>query len=274
MLFQIHSVFIQPIKMEKRNTTGICEEFNSEIGCSKGDKCLKLHLKIYENSLESLHNECITLLSQRLQNSLNFGQFTDFEIILGFEKKKILTHRMVLHATSPFFQKFFDKNPNEKSYYFKDFDYQYFQVILKWMYSGDINYINIDNALETLLISDILEISFLRECCCEIFSTKSIYLIESKQFLKFSFEIIKTFISSDNFSVSDEFLLFQRIVQWAEGDKKKIEKLKPYIRFTLIPIENLEIIEKQGYLNSNELNSILKKKIKKEIKKEKKLNIL
>eukprot|EP01080_Neovahlkampfia_damariscottae_P009241 gene9241-1327_t len=235
-----------------QKNTEVCVDFNSENGCTKGQDCSKLHLKIYENSLESLHNECITSLSNRLLSSFNFGHYTDFELILGFKKLKVQTHRMVLYSSSPFFQKFFDENPNETSYYFKNFEFQDFQEVLRWMYSGDIVNINLDNALEILLISDALEIPFLRECCCEIFSSKSEYLLESKQFLKFSFDIIKTFLSSEYFYISDEYSLFQRIVQWAEGNKEKIESLKKYIRFTLMPIENLEIIEKQGYLNSKE----------------------
>jgi hypothetical protein len=124
--------------------------------------------------------------------------------------------------------------------------------------------------LDVLFISDVLEIPFLLKICCELFSTKSETLLESKVFLKFSPNVVMLFISSDYFYIKDEFLLFQRIIQWAKGDKKKVESMKPFVRFTLIPIDNLLLIEKQGYLSVNEMNSIYKRIIKKELENERK----
>jgi hypothetical protein len=228
------------------------------------------HQTSFENSFESTQNESLEKLSQRLLSSFSFGHFTDFEVTIGFKKERIQAHRMVLYASSNYFQNYFTNNPNSTTIHFDDFEIHPFIEVLRWMYSGDNNRIDSNNALDILFISDVLEIPYLLNICCQFFSTKSETLLESKVFLKFSSNVVNSFISSDYFYIKDEFSLFQRIIQWSKGDKKKVESMKPFVRFTLIPIDNLMLIEKQGYLTINEMNSIYKKIIKKEIENERK----
>ncbi|CAG2115853.1 unnamed protein product, partial [Medioppia subpectinata] len=204
------------------------------------------------------------------------SKFCDFQ--LKVDEKIFNVHRVVLSASSPYFEALFSNDLIEKESKFveiKDISSKIFDVLLEYIYSGEVA-INGDNVQELVSAANRLELTEIVSICCqymnrqldpincigilrfaEFLSCTSLRfdskryierhfaeVIKEEEFFDLPKDLLKGFLRSEGLSIDNEFQVLEATVKWIIKDQSNrfqhFDELMDCVRIPVIPIKQLE----------------------------------
>ncbi|XP_056435618.1 kelch-like protein 41a [Gadus chalcogrammus] len=215
-----------------------------------------------------------TLLQDGLKELLNENKFVDCALKVG--DRSFPCHRLILAACSPYFRELFfseegaEDEAGEKEVVLEDVDAGTMEMIVKYMYSADID-INDENVQDILAVSHRLQIPSVftvcvnylqkrlnpknclavfrlalllnsprlavsaRECVALHFET----LATQEDFLELGLRELLAIIGADALNVEKEEAVFEALMRWVRKDKesraKTLGEAFDCVRFRLLP---------------------------------------
>lgn len=230
-------------------------------------------------------------MSSVLNRFRSDSKFCDFQ--LKVEDRTFNVHRVVLSASSPYFEALFSNDLIEKESKFveiKDINSKIFEAIVDYIYSGDIS-IDGDNVQELLSAAHRLQLSEIVSICCqflikqldptncvgilrfaEFLSLTSLRLdsrryierhfaevIKEEEFFDLPKDLLKGFLRSEGLSIDNEFQVLEATVNWIVKDQgnrfQYLQELMDCVRIPVIPIKQMETFI--GECNNQELKAAL-----------------
>lgn len=215
---------------------------------------------------------------------------SDITIFCGKTKEQFNAHKIILQCQSDFFKNLLHckcKESAKSCVILRSIEPEVFQHIMSFIYSGNIipDRMNFDIWKGLLEASDYLIMKNLKTLCMKYLEADSTRWIKSDDFLKISIYSLIDIIKSDSLKVTDEVLVYQRCLDWANNYCRvnSIETRKEFIsellsevfqniRFTLFDPVYLRQCEKSGYISKISLIKIYKKLIKGQVECPRKIN--
>ncbi|RWS00717.1 Kelch-like protein 17, partial [Dinothrombium tinctorium] len=183
------------------------------------------------------------------------GQLCD--VSLEVNSNKVKAHRLVLSATSAYFNAMFNSEMAEKSksvIVLHDIDFNALNLLVEYSYTGEISICE-DNVQSLLPAASLLQISSVREACCkfllrqlhpsnclgirhfadahsceELHQTSHKYALENfpevvltEEFLDLPYNEVENLISSDQLNVTTEECVYNAVMSWIKHDLKNRE---------------------------------------------------
>ncbi|CAG2162897.1 unnamed protein product [Oppiella nova] len=204
------------------------------------------------------------------------SKFCDFQ--LKVEDKTFDVHRVILSASSPYFEALFSNDLLEKESKFvelKDISAKIFEELIEYIYSGELS-INGDNVQELVSVANRLELSEIVTICCQ-YMTKQLdpincigilrfsefhsftslrfdskryierhfaEVVKEEEFYDLSKELLKSFLRSEGLSIDNEFQVLEATVKWILKDQSNrfqhFDELMECVRIPVIPIKQFE----------------------------------
>lgn len=214
--------------------------------------------------------------------------FTDATVCVGQEE--FFCHRNVLAASSPYFRAMFTselREGKETLVSFNDISPWIMKRIIDYIYTGRLE-INTDNVQEMLVTGGLLQYEAIVDACCKFLKSQldpsnclgiekfaqmhschrladEAYkyaleyfssVTENLEFLELSVDSLIRYISSDYIDVRTEEIVYDSVIKWIKFDtderKKHITELLEHIRFPVVDILRLAIIEKEPLIRNCE----------------------
>ncbi|XP_054161995.1 actin-binding protein IPP-like [Oppia nitens] len=233
-------------------------------------------LKIVNSIAEYKNKNHWSKLSSGLQRFKRDSKFCDFE--LKVDGKVFSVHRVVLSASSLYFEALFSNDLIEKELNFveiKDISSKIFESLLDYIYSGEV-VITGDNVQELLSAANRLDLNEIVSICCQ-YMTKQLdpincigilrfadfhsltplrfdskryierhfaEVIKEEEFFDLPKDLLKSFLRSEGLSIDNEFQVLDATVKWIFKDQSNrfqyFDELMDCVRIPVIPIKQME----------------------------------
>eukprot|EP01080_Neovahlkampfia_damariscottae_P004448 gene4448-7823_t len=209
------------------------------------------------SNLSQKRIEGIINLNEKYQSFVNNNKFSDIKFLIGPELIEMSGHKFIISSSCSYFEKMFKEEKDLIELIYTDISPITFYEFLYFIYCGKtsdtMDYIII---IELLELSLKFEIKLLEQWCLNIIELYSNEILNCNEFLNLSKESLIKLLKSDHFKIENEFKIFKKCLKWSKNNKKLLNEILPYIRFTIIDINLLEEIEE--YFNNDLLLSIYK----------------
>ncbi|XP_015786349.1 kelch-like protein 17 isoform X2 [Tetranychus urticae] len=221
-------------------------------------------------SINYVNNDHLSAIFSSLNYMRKNGQLCD--IILQVAGSQLKAHKVVLSATSAYFNAMFNSEMSEKNkpvIILHDIEFNALKLLIDYAYSGEI-VISEENVQALLPTASLLQISPVREACCkfllrqldpsnclgirqfadahsceELHQTSDKFVVENfpavaktEEFLLLPYSEVEDLISSNHLNIHDENEVYNAVIRWVKYDLKSREgrlgSLLQHIRFPLI----------------------------------------
>ncbi|XP_076353062.1 actin-binding protein IPP-like [Tachypleus tridentatus] len=217
-------------------------------------------------------NSILTSLNKLRENR----KFSD--VIISVADEEFFAHRVVLAASSPYFEAMFSSGlaeQQDKRVEIQGISSSIFSELLKFIYSGEIKIIQ-ENVQDLLAAANMLEIPQVVSACCS-FLQKELHpsncvgicqfaelhactnlKLEAKRYIERNFieviqedefcelpkDALKSFLRSEGLNIDSEFQVFQATMKWILHDvthrQKYVSELLEAVRLPVISIKQLD----------------------------------
>lgn len=230
------------------------------------------------NEPSASHSSYLLKMLNNLNELRLDKRFCDVELIVG--DKIFHAHRAVLASSSPYFHAMFAGNLCEKNQHqieIHNVQSYIFEILLNFIYSGQVKRINQNNVQDLMVAADMLELNeVVSECtrflCKELHALNAIGIYRfandhnltelryaASQFIEHNFPKVcnedeiyeldkdefSQFLSSENLRIDSEFVIFQAAIRWINRDilmrRQYVFDVLKNVRLSLI---SLALIEK------------------------------
>ncbi|KAM6918415.1 kelch-like protein 40a [Xenentodon cancila] len=230
-----------------------------------------------------------TLLQDGLCDLLENDKFVD--CVLKIQDKEFPCHRLVLAASSPFFKAMFLSDLEEskkKEIVLKDVDPRVMGMILRYLYTSDIN-LTEQNVQDIFMVANMYQIPSIFSVCVSYLQEKLVLgnclaifrlgllldcprlalsardficeryqvVVRDQDFLQLGPSELAMIITSDALNVEQEELVFESLMEWIRHDEtnrlKDLPELLHCVRFRLIPTDYFkDKVERHQYIRFNQ----------------------